>query len=71
MDLTYQAGTGILSKQSSPNLMKAIASGDYDACSEELRATRINGQPAPPNMKQGMEKRSDMRQDIWNGKDPS
>jgi RHS repeat-associated protein len=71
VDLTYQAGTGILTEKSSPNLMKAINAGDYDAGSKELRATRINGEPAPPNMLQGMENRSDMRQDIWNGKDPT
>jgi RHS repeat-associated protein len=71
VDLTYQVGTGILSEKSSPNLMKAIKDGDYDAGSKELKATRINGAPAPPEMKQGMEKRSAMRQDIWNGKDPT
>ena len=71
VDLTYQAGTGILTDKSSPNLMKAINAGDYDAGSKELRATRINGEPAPPGMQQGMENRSDMRKDIWNGKDPN
>ena len=52
-------------------LSLAINAGDYDAGSQELRATRINGEPAPANMLQGMENRSDMRQDIWNGKDPT
>jgi hypothetical protein len=70
VDLTYQAGTGILDKKFSPNLMEAIGNGDYDAGSKELRYTKVNGKPDPA-LQNGMDKRSDMRQDIWKGKDPT
>jgi GH24 family phage-related lysozyme (muramidase) len=70
VDLTYNAGSGILDKTNSPKLMKAIENGDYEAGSKELRYTKVNGKP-DPKLQQGMEKRSDMRRDIWNGKEPN
>jgi hypothetical protein len=48
--------------------MKAIGEGDYNAGSKELRYTKVN-EKHDPDLQQGMENRSDMRKNIWDGKD--
>lgn len=66
VDLTYQAGTRVLNSRLSPNLMKAIEDGDYEAGSKELQYTRVDGK-LNPKLQDGMKRRSDLRLNMWFG----
>jgi RHS repeat-associated protein len=66
VDLTYNGGPGMLTTDASPNLMKDMNAGDYDAMAGQLQYTKDSA----GKVEKGLVTRSDDRKDIFLGEDP-